>query len=403
MLEHYYRINKVAGISIRIREGEQPSLSACLLSAEKNRLHFDQKGTGVASFEALKSVVTTTVAVALNLSGKGILTKRVPVVDGVGQALFSTLLPGSDLGDFYVQNFISGSWSFVSMIRKTEADKWLELTGQLGYRVYQLSLGPFPAGQITDQLNLYGEELVFDGHRITRNEAMQWLQYQYDPAATAAFPLKADNEPLDEALVLAYAAAFQLLLSDRLDVTQARLPGLAAALAAKLKLNRLKAGGFLLLATLLVLLLGNLLWLDALTASNEQLALGISSSARTTSNARDLDVQIKAKESLLKAAGWEGGINKSSYIDQAAQLLPDGVIWKEISVDPQDLAAGRLERSTRFTQRTIRISGECENISPVNEWVARLRTKKWIRQVQMESYAYNNERSTGQFTVLINY
>jgi Tfp pilus assembly protein PilN len=178
---------------------------------------------------------------------------------------------------------------------------------------------------------------------------------------------------------------------------------LAAALAAKLKLNRLKAGGFLLLAALFILLVGNLLWLDALTASNEQLILGISSSARTTSNARDLDAQIKAKEALLKAAGWEGGINKSSYIDQTAQLLPDGVSWKEVSVDPPDPAAGRLERSTCFSQRTIRISGESENISPVNEWVARLRTKKWIRQVQMERYAYNNERSTGQFTVLINY
>jgi Tfp pilus assembly protein PilN len=403
MLEQYYRIGTVAGISIRIQAEETPVLSACTLSVEKNQLHFDQKTTAIGSFEALKNVVSTQAAIALNLSGKGILTKRVSAVDQVDQGLFATLLPNSKLSDFYVQHFSSGSWSFVSVIRKAEADKWLDRIRQLGYRVYQLSLGPFPVEQITDQLNIYGEELAFDGHRITRNEGMQWLDYRYDPAAVAVFPLKVDNEPLDDALVLAYATAFQLLLSDKLDVTQAGIPELAVALAHQLKRNRLKAGGFLLLAVLFAFLMANLLWLDSLTASNEQLALKISSSVRNTSDAQDLDTQIKAKESLLKQAGWEGGINKSRYIDQLAQLLPEGVIWKEISIDPPDIAAGRLEKSTRFMQRTISIRGESENISPVNEWIERLKTKRWIKHVQMESYTYNVELLTGQFTVLIDY
>ena len=69
--------------------------------------------------------------------------------------------------DFYLQNFVSGDSSFVSLIRQKDANQWIDKLNALGFTTLMLSLGPFPVQQILQQLNLYGEEVVFDGHQIS--------------------------------------------------------------------------------------------------------------------------------------------------------------------------------------------------------------------------------------------
>jgi len=39
----------------------------------------------------------------------------------------------------------------------------------------------------------------------------------------------------------------------------------------------------------------------------------------------------------------------------------------------------------------------------VNEWMARIKTKHWAKDVQLENYSFNNELNTGQFIVNITY
>jgi len=101
--------------------------------------------------------------------------------------------------------------------------------------------------------------------------------------------------------------------------------------------------------------------------------------------------------------GWEDNIDKSGLIDQLASLLPAEITWREATVDPLDLTASRNQKTMAFYTRKIRITGNSEKIIPVNEWIARIKTIKWVKNVQLDSYTFNNELSTGQFTILIDY
>jgi hypothetical protein len=47
------------------------------------------------------------------------------------------------------------------------------------------------------------------------------------------------------------------------------------------------------------------------------------------------------------------------------------------------------------------VTGKSERIIPVNEWIARVKTQKWVKNVQLDSYTFSNELNTGQFTVLL--
>jgi Tfp pilus assembly protein PilN len=51
----------------------------------------------------------------------------------------------------------------------------------------------------------------------------------------------------------------------------------------------------------------------------------------------------------------------------------------------------------------IEVKGISPQIIPVNEWIARIKTRRWVKGVQLESYTYNNELNTGQFILTITY
>jgi hypothetical protein len=49
------------------------------------------------------------------------------------------------------------------------------------------------------------------------------------------------------------------------------------------------------------------------------------------------------------------------------------------------------------------MAGSSARIIEVNEWIARIKTKKWVKNVQLENYNYNNELSTGKFNIIVDY
>ena len=105
----------------------------------------------------------------------------------------------------------------------------------------------------------------------------------------------------------------------------------------------------------------------------------------------------------MQNLGWDGGINKSILIDQLASLLPADVSWREVTINPIDATTSRMQKTLQFMDRKIRVIGNAQRIVPVNEWIARAKTQKWVKNIQLDSYTYNSELNTGQFTVLIDY
>jgi hypothetical protein len=403
MLEQYYRINEATGVNITILQDGNTAIDACSVSIQNNRLNFEKKITGLTATEELTKHFPAKTIIALNLSGKGILQKQIERTEEINQNNFSKILPNAGIDDFYVQNFISGDWSFVSVIRKVEADKWINQLKQLGFEPLMLSLGPFPVQSIINQLNIYGTEVVFNGHTITRNEQSEWTAYQYDPSVTSPFPFKVESESIHEKLLLPYAAAFQLVLAGKLALIQAEVPSLATEFQNRVQEKKLKTQGALVLFVFFVLLLVNFFLFSWLNSDNAKLTEQVSRSAQSNNDVQQVNTQVLQKEALLKTLGWEGAISKSALIDQAASLLPEDITWKEAAIDPVDLSGSRSQKSIVFFTRKIRIIGNSEKIIPVNEWIARIKTRQWVKNVQLDSYTFNSESNTGQFTILIDY
>jgi hypothetical protein len=403
MLEQYYKFNEATGVNFTILPDGNTVISACSVAIQNNQLNFDKKVTGLNNAEELTKHFPAKTVIALNISGKGVLQKQIERIEEVNQNNFSKILPNAGIQDFYVQNFISGEFSFVSVIRKIEADKWINQLKTTGFVPLMLSLGPFPIRHIITQLNIYDAEVIFNGFTIKRDEKLEWTSCNYDPTVTAPFPLKVESEGIDETLLIPYAAAFQLVLSNKLEVIQAEVPALTTEFNNLLQEKKLKVQGFMVLSVFFVLLLINFFLFSWLNSANAKLTVQVSQTAQSSSDIQQVNSQVKQKEALLKTLGWESNINKSALIDQVASLLPPDITWHEAAIDPIDLTNSRSQKAIVFYNRKIRITGNSEKIIPVNEWIARIKTRPWVKNVQLDSYTFNSELNTGQFIIIIDY
>lgn len=403
MLKKYYRINQAGGVSLTIRQDGTVTVFACVIAANGNQLDITKKKTELNSIDELKNYFPSKFPIALNISGKGVLYKQLERIEEISQDNFGKVLPNANIDDFYVQNFISGDQSFVAVIRKSEADKWLGLLRGQQLPPLALSLGSFAAQHILSQLNIYESETVFDGHIIQRNEQLEWINYRYEETDLAKFPLKIESEKIDEGLIMPYATAFQLVLALQLELVQAHVPALSTAFNNVLENRKIKVFAFLTLSVVFILLLFNFILFTCLSSSNKRLVGQVSRFAQNTTSARDINEQVNKKENVLHNLGWDGGINKSTLIDQLAALMPAEITLKQLDINPVDINSSRTQRILVFFNRRIRITGTSDKIIPVNEWMARMKTKPWVKNMQLENYAFNSELNTGQFTIILDY
>ncbi|WCT13661.1 PilN domain-containing protein [Mucilaginibacter jinjuensis] len=402
MLDKYCRFSKVAGVSIEIQMNGNALAHICLLAISGNQLTIEKKMVKLTDINEIKKLLPEKTIVAINLTGKGILIKQ-SVTPFQNETDLSTIIPNAKTEDFYTQIFDSGKGSFVSLIRKAEADRWVIQLQELGLVPVALSLGPFVVNQIIPQLNVYGQELIFDRHVILRDEQNAWLSYKYVATATAVFPFKLENEQIDESLLLPYACAFQLALYPNITLTQTNAEILNKELLNRIDHNKLKVKGMAILIGLFTLLLINFLLFSYFTSSNMKLATQVGQSTILANNAASVADSVRMKKKLLEMIGWEHKINKSALIDQIAQLLPEELYWQQVSVDPSEVNQDHGVTQNTFAARQIRVTGTSVRLIPVNEWIARLKTKPWIKDVQLQSYNYNNELDTGEYVVVITY
>lgn len=402
ILSSYYNINQAAGVTVDIAQDGSYTINCCQVITGNNQLTIEKKFGVKDDAEGLAKQLGTKVPIALNLSGKGVLTKQVPAASGDEQHDMARIIPNLNADDFYLQQFISNDQLFVSLVRKTLAGHWINILEQQGFTVLMLSLGPFPASHMLNQLNVYENEVVFNGIRISRDTGQNWTAVDYSPAFQAPFTLKIGAEPIDQQLIMPYAAAFQLALSDKLEPVKATVDALDTRYGQIIGTKKLKVTGALILGVFFILLLLNFVTLSWLNSENSRLDGQASVSANSNSDMQALTAQIKAKEALLKDMGWDGGFNKARLIDQLAALLPGEITLREIAINPPDVN-NKDSRGQHFLDRRIKLSGNSQQVIAVNEWIARIKTLKWVKGAGLDNFEFDNDQNTGKFNIIINY
>ena len=252
-------------------------------------------------------------------------------------------------------------------------------------------------------LNSYGDQLGFDGHQLLFNEEQHWVDYQYTPGSGREFELKIDIEPIPQQFLLAYAAAFQLILNEKLDligVVDQQAQQALTELLAKLKF---KKNSSLALLSLFSLLLVNFLLFSHYNTANQTLASKAGQRSTQSLDRQKLAADVKEKEQQVNLLGWNHGQRYAFLLDQIGQTLPPAVTLNELQINQTGSTRSTAEKEMPIATGTIKILGQSASTYAVNDWLYALKKLRWIKAVHLEKYGAGQQQEVPVFTIKLNY
>jgi hypothetical protein len=393
------RLNSCAGIEIHLLPDNRLRMSVCLIELDKDELQIKQKFEASSLEEVIKQIPIS-IPVAITITGKGVLLKKGSIDNNSGKqnldAFFSNLKPEQ----FYIQYFNNNKNYWAGIVRKGLVDELIETFKKNKVNILNISLGPFSVEHILQQINVYGEELVFDGHVVKISHTKELEDYSYVKGNTSSFSIKIGIEPLGEQFVLAYSAAFQLALYQSLSLVKLENHESEYLFEEYLQRLKFRHNAINFLMGLFLLLLINFLVLQYYSSMNNELLLKVNNYTADAEQIRNKEGLIKKNEELLKELGWSKGINFAWLADQIGQTVPASIILSELDINPVE--ESRLKKND-YQQGLIRIKGKTSILSDVNNWLDRLQENDWVKQVELKHFSPLDDDGRQQFTILIKF
>ncbi len=396
-------ISNCLGLELVIDPDGEATFNALSIKVEGKSLTFEKKAAGLTSLESVRTAFPDEPFSALIINGKGVLHKKIAKVSVLDEKIMGQILPNANLSDFYIQNFESGESSFVSLMRKSDADTWIARLRASGFKLLSLSFGPFSVQQVYMQLNLDQRETIFGGYRIQRDDDGCWLDWTVSSTGPATFPIKVEDELLDENILIAYGAAFQLLYFTKLNPVIAATGALEEARVTLSGNKKLQAAGLALLSIFFSLLLINFIVFSYYASQVDKISLISRNTIQERGQAQAKLNELSLDIALLDSIGYNGGLSEAQMTDQLAGNLPAGVSWRTFAISPPDEIRARNEKKLVFSDRHIHIQGECKEVGQVNTWIENARKIPWVRSIVMENYTINQESGKGEFIMLVRY
>jgi hypothetical protein len=390
-------LDSCTGAEVKMHADGTVELRLLNLSLHKKLININWKKNQASTLDKFNANISG--PVAITLTGRGILFRKTNRIEELTSAGLQGLFPGLKFSEFYVQNFISGDYSFVALIRKETLNLVLKAFVNRKH-VLVISIGVFLVDHVIPQLNIYIDDLEFDGHSISLKEDQTWIDYKPSTLNESGFVLKVDIETIEEKYLLAYAAAFQLILSQRLEPIQIDVE--------EVQLNKIdffakllfeKRLTIMILSLFLILLVNFFLftYYNLENANNTGMA---SQRSEVFLNQKKVGSEISKKELLVERLGWNNGLSYAFICDQIGLIVPSSVTLTELSVNiPFVKNVSELESGTK----QVKVVGQAPDVYAVNQFIYACKNRKWVKQVKLQKFIADDQQKTQVFSIVIDY
>lgn len=114
---------------------------------------------------------------------------------------------------------------------------------------------------------------------------------------------------------------------------------------------------------------------------------------------KQLDSYQKKKKIIEKSGVLE---NKklSEYSDKIAMSVPDNVVLRELSFNPL-IESESQDSLMLFEKNTILIKGNCDKSLVLNEWINVLKSKDFVKNINLENFVFETYGSVPNFLIKI--
>lgn len=314
--------------------------------------------------------------VILNFEGDNIINKKVENKVGYRNNLIFKANPE----DFYFYEFHQNSVVFLSIVRKSIIDNFIQKFKELDFFIIHVSFGPFV------MMNLHPFN---DDQRSISSSSYQLTlldneinSFENKKANRENYVINGETFSLTEIPIIAAFFDYQFPNPSIVFETEF-LDGNKSEYKHSQWFKKL--GVFSLVFVLVALFAGHYMlnyYLQTLTEKQLQYSI----SQQTISTIENLKSEASLKEKILLTSGLNDTKYLTNYAADIGNSVLDNITINSIDINPT-LRKIKPDEKINFDLNTIFILGECSNYKSFNDWIKKMKQFKWIKKIDIVEYS----------------
>jgi Tfp pilus assembly protein PilN len=344
----------------------------------RNELIVVQKFTSI-QFEDILKKLTKNYPVILHLEGDNIVSKVVDDKPNYEQELIFK----SNKDDFYFYEYQQTSKIYLSVIRKTEAEVFVNKIGNQNRLVVNLTLGPYALihlGLIHKQKTEFSSP--FNKLIIHKNLVLDISTNTSDN--TTLFKIQDEEYSTFELPLLASFLDYKFTASKLKNETLLK----HNTEEQKYKTYTFFFGSLSLVIIVLLLMVGHfVLQYQHETLLKKKEAHLVAQ--RNYEHINKLKEELAIKEKMFHSSGLSNHQYFTKYIVEIGNLLNETSNLTLIEVFPVKKRIDPNEK-VHYQINEIAVYGEVQNDGDFNDWLSKLKLQNWIRKVEIKNYDYES-------------
>ena len=389
--------DQMVGVELKI-QADGYSITAVVLEQKKGKVNLVKHQSGITQVSDLKVFVDENMPVALCISGKGILHKKIEnkSESDIQKTLFQ-VIPNAKATDFYLQ--LGGPK--LSIARKQIIDNLLKEFKENDLSVISLSFGGLVLELLFPLIDLRGlDSLQIVDHKylISNGEIKRYNNQGAEENSVES--LNIGDEKIQANNVIAYATAFQQFLSEQIYSKVELIDFQKEEFVHKKVFTKL---GWGVLGFFMIVLLANFVSFSFLSSSTDKLMVASSLHQSQLERLDKLQKEVGEKDRFFQNEGWLQSSKASFYADRIAATVPTSVLLKTLAVNPLNEKETRDLRKQMFDDGFIVIAGSCKRPIDLNGWIKRLKDFAWAKKVNVETYQFDSGEKAGNFKLEVQF
>jgi len=369
------------------------------LKNKNNKLEIADKGICNEISELPKIILKNKIPLLLIANGKGIILKKISLNQESEQSyndLIKNNLPTINTNDFFVQLFKqNSSTAFISLCRK---EQLLQIVNDFKTKKYDVADVYIGAPSIIGLQPLWSNynnlPTTFHTIEIT-NDTVENI----NSATLENTTIKIDDLSFSQNHTLGFAAGLSYLTQNKISETNnEELVGIENTHIEKNKFKFLMIG---VVAIAFVLAITNVMFYTTYFDKNNKLETELGVYQGKYEQINQLLTDYQKKKDLIENAGVLNKNKLSEYADKIAATIPDEVSLSEFYFNPKLETDESEDSLVTFENKHLILKGNCNKSLIINEWVNVLKMQKFIKDVALEKFAYNNEGILPNFEIRI--
>jgi hypothetical protein len=382
--------SRFAGLEVQLTT-EGKLLHLVMLKRKGKEVIIEKQITGIDSFEKLAGHLSAEIPLAIRITGKGILYRRIEAdAETEKSKLLSKIFPNASLKDFRLEiTGGPGDSIVVSVLRSSVAEEIIREAEK-----FSLVGSGVGSPAVVNVLPLFGEprpEIFFGKHSLHfSNEELS--EVQYDETLNASGELSTGGQTIPAIALPAFAAAFE-------QVAPWKNGSAFTSRAAFLQKKLFRKGMIALLSFIFFALLINFLFFSFYRGECNELRVKLESTGGASDALAQLENRLAEKKKFVTATGMTGIAHQAWYADRLAASVPPEITLTEMNLSPRVQLAD--EDSIGFMPGEIVLTGNCSESIFLNNWIQELKKEKWIKTAGLKKYLWDKTMTRGEFYVLL--